>query len=98
MISQKQIGPLEYMELHSSKLHNDYHNFNTLFKNVISNGAEPGDLNAKASELIRTIQACANNGNRYAEARKKKKLMDTDPDIVIRNYGFGELLHLKSST
>ncbi|MBK8484259.1 MAG: hypothetical protein IPL31_07960 [Saprospiraceae bacterium] len=72
MIRETQIGPFQYMQLHSSKPHDDYHNFKTLLIEVIENGAEPNDLNTRASELTRTIQACANNGNKYAEAPRKK--------------------------
>ncbi|MBK9728468.1 MAG: hypothetical protein IPO86_10150 [Saprospiraceae bacterium] len=73
MIHEEQIGPFQYMQLHSSKLHDDYYNFKTLLIEVIANGAEPDDIYGKDSELIKTIQACTNNARKYAEARKKKK-------------------------
>lgn len=97
MIHETQIGPFEYMKLHSSRLHNDYHNFKTLLNDVIANGQEPNDIYLRASELIRTIQACTNNANKFAEARKKKKRMETDPNIVVRRYPFGDMIIPKSN-
>ena len=98
MIPEQQIGPFEYMQLHSSRLHHDYHNFKTLLNDVIANGQEPNDIYKKAAELIKTIQACTNNANKYAEARKKKKQMETDPNIVVRKYPFGDMIIAKSIT
>ena len=96
MITERRIDPQTYMRLHRNRLHNDYHNFKTALNDIIANGQEPDDLFQKAQILIKTIQACAQNGHKYGVAQRKKAMMDNSSPIVIRTYKSGELLFPKS--
>jgi hypothetical protein len=85
------INPHDYMSLHESKLHDDYHNFKTHFKEVIHNNGDPNGLFVKSRELIETIQACATNAHKYAKSRKSKIAMDT-PGVIVCKHRVGDLL------
>jgi hypothetical protein len=86
-----QIEPKDYMRMHKSKLHDDYHNFKTLLHNVIENGDSSEGIFQKAKELINTIQCCASNGHKYAISQRTGRRMNT-PGIVKQKYAFGEMV------
>ncbi|MBK6861005.1 MAG: hypothetical protein IPK91_02615 [Saprospiraceae bacterium] len=88
----RELSPEEFLRLHRNRLHNEYHNFKVQFVNAIANGTDPGSLYRTAKDLIDTIQACAQNANRFMIARNKHQSMDVKCPAQVRQFKSGELL------